>query len=199
MRDQNSGGQRLSWLRPRFSIRSLLLATTVIAALFPVAWFGWFLLMNSSTQWAMAAFWLTASILAVSVMLAVGRRGGARSYWTGFAVVGLLYFLLVPCDLPNDQRGNMCFDRETLVSTRVSRYAYNEYVWPRLLQSFGSNVTGMPAFTLGPGRPSQDDFINVAELHWTLLFAFLGGWISLMIYWTGRSHSSQESSHAQNR
>jgi hypothetical protein len=200
MQAESSNVQRLSWLRPRFSIRSLLLATTIIASLFPVAWFGWFLLMNASTQWGAAAFWLTAFILAVSIMLAVNRQGRTRAYCTGFATVGLLYFLLVPCGLPRQQLGfTTVLDREVHATTRLSRFAYYEYVFPRLLQSFGPAVAGTPAFTLGPGRPGDDDFINVAELHWTLLFAFLGGWVSLLLYRNGGPNLSERNPPTQQR
>jgi hypothetical protein len=188
MTEQNSSSRGLSLPRLRFSIRSLLMATTVVAAMFPLAWFAWFLLMNSSTAWASAAFWVTASILAVAVMIAVNRQGSARAYWTGFAVVGLIYFFLVPCDLPSDSRYMIYFDHESLPTARLTRFVYFEYVYPRL-------IGGQPAFgatfTLGPGRPGGDDFIMVAELLWTLLFAFIGGWISLLI-WATRPPATPE-------
>ena len=207
---------RRSPFRPRFSIRTLLLVTTAVAALFPAAWFTRFLLLNASTQWASFAFWLTAAILAGGVLLAFNRRGPTRSYWIGFAVVGIGFLLLVPCGIAQRESfGFAPFDRDQLLTTRLSREAYARYVLPGIptapVTSLvppggiapggfapGTLPTAMAfaggpyySFVMGPNQPNSDDFVKVADLVWTLLFAFVGGWVSLAIWATGPKSSRQ--------
>ncbi len=124
------------------------------------------------------------SILTIGVLVALNREGRTRSYWLGFAVVGFLYFLHIPCKLAAHQNpasiqvfGSM-EDRNRLITTRLSRHVYSTYVFPRILAT--SQVA-----PYGPNRPGEDEFIEVAQLLWTLLFAFCGGWVSLLMYWTG--------------
>jgi hypothetical protein len=56
---------------------------------------------------------------------------------------------------------------------------------------------GPYSFVLGPNQPNSDDFVKVADLLWTLLFAFCGGWISLAIWATGPKTSRQGTSDDQ--
>ena len=36
-----------------------------------------------------------------------------------------------------------------------------------------------------PAPPDLRDFVMVAHMYWSLVFAFVGGWVSLLMYWTG--------------
>ncbi|MCI0357606.1 MAG: hypothetical protein L0211_03860 [Planctomycetaceae bacterium] len=44
-----------------------------------------------------------------------------------------------------------------------------------------------PAFS----PPTMDHFVNVAHALWALVLAFGGGWVSLVIYWTGRRQAPE--------
>jgi hypothetical protein len=157
------------------------------------------------------------------VLIALNRTGGTRSYWAGFAVVGLVYFVLVPCHIVETQVGPSIiapFDPDQLLTTRLSREAYSRYVMPSMpaapVTSFvpyaggtggfapGMSVTplgfaGGPAysFVVGPNQPASDDFVKIADLLWTVLFAFVGGWISLAIWATGPKARRQGASDDQ--
>jgi hypothetical protein len=221
MAEQNQSSDRASPARWRFSIRSLLLLTTAVAALFPAAWFAWFLLLNASTPWASFAYWLTASILAGAVLIAINRTRGTRSYWAGFAVAGFVFFLIVPSQLLGEPFSSWIHDRDHLLTPRLSRAAYARYVMPIIqtapVTSFvpaggaapggfasgaqppAMGIAGGPAysFVVGPSQPDSADFVKVADLLWTLLFAFVGGWISLAIWATGPKARTQGTSDDQ--
>lgn len=174
-----SDSRRLSPPRLQFSIRAMLIATTAVAAAFPICWLIWTLLLNASVESAAAfAFWLTASILAVSLLVASNRDGAVRSYWAGFSVVGLMYFLLVPCNIaPRSYR-------DQLITTQLSREFHRIRIEPQAVSSGIRRPLG------GPNQPNEEDFVQVAQLLWTIALAFLGGWVSLLIYWTGRRPSA---------
>ena len=181
MAERVSGSRRLSPPRLQFSIRAMLIVTTAIAAAFPICWLVWTLLLNASVESAAAfAFWLTASILAVSSLVAWNREGAIRSYGTGFSVVGLMYFLLVPCNIAGNDVVYSRSIRDQLITTQLSREFHRIQIEPQGV------VGGIRRPLGGPNQPNEEDFVQVAQLLWTIAFAFLGGWVSLLIYWTGR-------------
>ena len=182
MAEPGANRPRSAWPRPRFTIRALLWTTTIVGALFPAAWFAWFLLLNASTAWGTHAVLGTALLLALAAAVAVNGRGATRAFWSGFATVGFAYFLFVACDIAaaGPLGGYYSFDRDNLATTQLHHWAYLEYVWPALKSKFG---TMDPS---GPGTPSHEDFDQVAHLLWTLLFAVVGGSISLLIWAIGQ-------------
>ena len=50
--------------------------------------------------------------------------------------------------------------------------------------SDGESEDVSTAVHAGPAPPDLRDFVMVAHMYWSLLFAFVGGWVSLLMYWT---------------
>ncbi len=180
MAEQGANRPRSAWPRPLFTIRSVLWTTTIVAALFPAAWFAWFLLLNASTPWGTYAMLGTALLLALAGAVAISGSGATRAFWSGFATVGLAYFLLVAGDMATGGMRSYLFDRESLATTEFNHWAYREYIVSPLVAKYGNMI---PA---GTKFPSDPDFDQVAHLLWTLLFAALGGSISLLIWAIGQ-------------
>jgi hypothetical protein len=183
MAQQAADRPRLAWPRPRFTIRALLWTTTIIASIFPATWFAWFLLLNASTTWGTHAMLAAALLLALTTAVAISGSGAKRAFWSGFATVGCAYFLLVVCDLATGGMRSYLFDRENLITTRLNQSVYREYVFPAMVAKNGN------MFSLGAGRPSQEDFDQVAHVLWALLVAALGGLASLVIWAIGQRRS----------
>jgi len=57
--------------------------------------FGFAALRNADQFWASATYTLSLVMIAAALVGAVLRRGGSRSTWTGFAVFGWSYLLVV--------------------------------------------------------------------------------------------------------
>ncbi len=195
MAEQAANRPRLAWLKPRFTIRGLLWMTALVAALFPASWFVWFLLLNASTAWGTHAVLATAVLLAIAAAVALSRDGATRAFWSGFAAVGFVYFLLVVCNIAahGGGGGGYVFDREKLVTEQWNAWAWFEYVRPKL--------TPMPGFAggyaIGPGLPAYEDFRQVAHSLWTLLFACGGGLVSLGIWTTGPPRPARGADNGQ--
>ncbi len=195
MAEQATNRPRVAWPRLRFTIRGLLLATAVVAAVFPASWLAWLLLLNASTAWGTYAVLGTAMLLALAAAVAISGSGARRAFWSGFAAVGFVYFLLVVCNITAGGGGGgfELFDREKLVTEQWNAWAWFEYVRPKL--------TPMPGFAggyaIGPGLPAYEDFRQVAHSLWTLLFACGGGLVSLGIWTTGPPRPARGADNGQ--
>jgi uncharacterized membrane protein YgcG len=102
----------------RFSLLSLLV-------LLAAAGWGAAALVNASELWVSLTFSATAGLLALAVLVAVFRRGGARAFAIGFAVCGWLYLLL--CHWPD--HSNNVFSaigraESKLITRTVTNYVY---------------------------------------------------------------------------
>ncbi len=189
-------------LGPRFSLRTLLIAMAVIAALIPLAGFT---LRNASNWIGALTFLVTSQLLAATICIAMHRRGVTRAFWSGCAIFGLAYFIIAgdPWSQP--------YNYELFTST-LSKLAYNEYFSEEAVAQPPDPPPVQPLAELTipvypyPGDsaesepadvPSERDFVMIAHLYWTLLFAFCGGWVSVFLWWTGqrggRQRQGQES------
>jgi len=164
---------RLARRWPRFTIWGLLWTTTIIACVFPTAWFAWFLLLNASTSWGSHAFLGTAVALALSGAVAISSDGARRACCSGFAAVGLAYFLVVPCSIAVNSARYTVFHPDHLATTKCNRWVYRELAVPALLDRRARGVT----FWTG-----EEDFVQVAHLLWTLPFGTGGGLLSLALW-----------------
>ena len=189
MEKQATSPHTLARRWPRFTIRGLLWITTVIAAMFPATWFAWFLLLNASTQWGTHAVLGTAVLLALAGAVAISGSGATRAFWSGFAAIGFAYFLLIVCEIASDGVRSYLFDREALATTRFNQWVYREYIFPALVAKHGN------VFPSGTGAPMDTDFDQVAHLLWTLVFAFSGGLLSLLVWAVGGRHCKRGSIH----
>ena len=178
-------------LGPRFSLRTLLIAMAVIAALIPLAGFT---LRNASNWIGALTFLVTSQLLAATICIAMHRQGVTRAFWSGCAIFGLAYFIIAgdPWSQP--------YNYELFTST-LSKLAYNEYFSeeavapyppPEPIPQPGVSVLPQMAATAEDLEvPSERDFVMIAHLYWTLLFAFCGGWVSVFLWWTGQRGTTQ--------
>ena len=178
--------QESAWPRPRFTIRSLLIATTIIAALSPAAWFAWLLLLNASTAWGTHAVLGTALLLALAAAVAIERQWCEARLLEWICRGRLRVFPL---------RGVRRCGRGAavlLVRSREPRHdATQSLGLPRTCPANTEAKFGACSrLDLGSrtdlASPSDEDFDQVAHLLWTLLFAVVGGSISLLIWAIGR-------------
>jgi hypothetical protein len=180
----------------------------VIAVLIPLAGYT---LRHASTWVGSLVFLIIAMIHAGTVCMAFNRTGASRAWWTGCAIFGITYFV-VGGD-PWSQPYNYELFTET-IATAAYNHFYPEGSSspppPELVPIPTPNPQSdseeqaedageaIAAATLAPAAdsgsttngggvpPDLRDFVMVAHMYWSLLFAFVGGWVSLLMYWTGR-------------
>jgi hypothetical protein len=189
------------WL-PRFSMRQLLLATTFVAV-------GCYALRWASPWWAIVLFYLCLGLVIGGILIAINRPGEPRSFWSGFAVCAIAHGLLI--FHPGLDKGIPPLIPKAFVTTRLSAYAYDQTkpqlrVQPIRVDHMALNAVDgrrggadppypsvVPAYlagadgyfySTGPGQFSvlKEDFIHVAHGLWTLLLAYVGGLVSLVLY-----------------
>lgn len=158
---RSSGGSPIG---VRFSLRAMLIVTAIIAALIPL---GSYALRHASAWAGNISVLATALLYAGCACYALNRRGALRAYWLGAAIFGLTYFVIAgdPWSQPYNYE---------LFTTTLSTTAYAS-----LYPEGDTNIAAQAA-------PSERDFVMVAHMFWSLTFAFCGGWVSLVMYWTGR-------------
>jgi hypothetical protein len=103
----------------RFSIRQLLLGTTLVAI-------GCVALRSASPTWVAALLGLMLLTLTAAVPLAIFRQGADRAWWFGFALFGWLYVLLLAYSWgldPNTSQSNP-FRPYSLVTAQLSSSGY---------------------------------------------------------------------------
>jgi hypothetical protein len=181
-------------LAPRFSLRALLIGMAVIAALIPLAGFT---LRNASNWIGALTFLVSSQLLAATICIAMHRQGATRAFWSGCAIFGLAYFIVAgdPWSQP--------YNYELFTST-LSKMAYAEFFSEEVVQpdpipypqppppAVDSTILPQMAITVEDMEvPSERDFVMIAHLYWTLLFAFCGGWVSVFVWWTGQRGAAQ--------
>lgn len=155
----------------------MLLATAGVAAAIPI---GSFLLRSASTWVGSLTLLMTAMLLAAATCMALNRHGSKRAFWAGFAVFGLMYFTIAgdPWTSPYEY---------TLFTTSISGAAYDRF----FASAEAENEPAVNELVIEETRESistkYEDFIMVAHMLWTYVFAIAGGWISLVMYATGRN------------
>jgi hypothetical protein len=130
-------------------------------------------LVNASELWAAIVYAATLVCLFVALVGAIFRRGRQRAFWTGFAVFGWGYFLLMGATLENPIGGRAhglpthpllmalhdAVAKETGASTaRRARAAWEDDLVSRMNR-----------------RPHPREFAKVGHLVLLLLFASAGG------------------------
>lgn len=167
----------------RFSLRKMLMGMAVIAASIPL---GGYALRNASTWVGSMTFLVTTMILAGMVCLAFNRQGVSRAYWTGAAIFGIAYFI-VGGD-PWSKPYNYELVTETIATAAYERFfaapPERDKPVPPDLPPGERTPEDLAARRAEP--PDLRDFVMVAHMFWSLLFAFVGGWVSLVMYWTGQ-------------
>jgi hypothetical protein len=101
----------------RFSLRQLFLATAFVAI-------GCYALRWASPWWAIVLFCTGLAFIVAGVLIAINRRGEARSFWAGFAICGIAHIVLVfRPGLPN---GIPSLHPAAFVTTWASAFTYHQ-------------------------------------------------------------------------
>lgn len=186
----------------RFSLRQLLIATTVVAI-------GCYALRYASPWWTSKLFYCSLLLLATAALLAINTRGVSRAFWLAFLVLGAGHLLILGwVSLPNAPgRPGTSF-----VTHWLSREAY-ERLRPALevqpvmypdAQSWGKASFRHPGpdfdpksitrlFTVkedgvfrgfgpGPFYVEKEHFVGVAIHLWTMIVALAGGLFSRALF-----------------
>jgi hypothetical protein len=167
----------------------MLLVTAGVGAAIPI---GAFLLRSASTWVGSMAVLATAMALAAALCMAINRQGSKRAFWAGFAIFGSTYLMIAgdPWTLPYDYE---------LFTTTLSDGAYERFFAPETVENVydvSEPAMNPPALneliieeTRAMVSTEYEDFIMVAHMLWTYVFAIAGGWISLFMYATGRDRA----------
>jgi len=132
----------------QFSLRNLLVAVAVAAV-------GTAALLNASEWWASLLWGAALSILVFAGLVALFRREAQRAFWSGYAVAGSFYLLLL-------MFGNGTF--LPLITTKVIVWGYSflpdakksQYVFAPVPPAGGSGGVGMGGIGGGgPGMPGM--------------------------------------------
>jgi hypothetical protein len=206
MAEQETGSPRLSSPPWRFSIRTMLIAMALIAASIPL---GGYALRHASTWVGSLTVLITSLLHAGMLCMAFNRQGESRAWWTGCAIFGLTYFII------GGDPWSQPYNYELFTET-IATVAYNHF-YPE-----GEATTQPPQqeppspaadsvdsvepveelsveTRVGPEPPDLRDFVMVAHMYWSLLFAFVGGWVSLVMYWIGRRPTNSQPGNSNQR
>lgn len=179
---------------PRFSLRTLLIAMAVIGLMIPLAGYT---LRHASTWVGSHVFFAVSMLHTASLCMAFNRTGAARAWWTGCAIFGFAYYMI------GGDPWSQPYNYELFTST-LSKMAYAEFFSeeavapepPPLPQPIHAPDSVLPQMAIAAEDvevPSERDFVMIAHLYWTLLFAFCGGWVSVFLWWTGQRRAAQQS------
>jgi hypothetical protein len=142
---------------PRFSIRQLLAATAFIAV-------ACVALRSASPTVTSASYGILLAVLAGSLLLVIYRQGANRAFWTGFAVCGWLYLLLLMYGWslnPNTSYNNP-LRPSNLITGRLSTACYDRIYSPPLQYGmgggFGTGTAGMAGMMPGDEGSADGGF-----------------------------------------
>ena len=131
-----------------------------------------------ATPWSAAAvFTLAIVLLLAAVLLSLIANGPWRSFWIGFAVFGVGYWIILQIaplsDVPaNRPTWNLQYDAPPLITSKILDWIYFG-VLPFVHEQ--PVVDGFGKVTNGSRYPRGDHFSRVGHSLIDLLFAMLGG------------------------
>jgi hypothetical protein len=169
----------------RISIRSLM-AFIVVTAI------GLAAICSGSAAWAGATLSIAFFAMVSSFLVIALGRGSRRVFWSGFALLGWSYLILVYTLWLNERVGRF------LLAPNLFGYV-EEILHPQTsgggMQNIPSSILGAAATSGGfdPGQWSVSDlsdFERIGVALEALLWAFLGGWAAIY-FASGRSDGDQ--------
>jgi hypothetical protein len=194
-----------------FSIRNLLLGMGIIAL-------GCVALRSASPFWIALVFSGALFALTAAILLVIFRRDGQRAWWLGFALFGWLYFALLMFGWTFEPDRSLAspLAPNQLLTSRLSiavyhflydepfaQYyaAYQDEIAMQMSEGYGSSG-GAPVLgtVIGPSPPTppppypgpdEQSFANVAHGLWTLVLAFVGGFLALWLHATSHHRITQ--------
>lgn len=168
-------------------------------------------LLVTASEWSASfVFSVTIATLTVAVLGAICRRGRARAFWLGFAVVGWGYLVLVHTPITSgtaissaDRTWRLQEDGP-IITTRILVWGYQHWLRPPQQPMSGSGMFGALPFELTrvqfgglgggsgaqrirvtpspPRGPELADYLCIGQSLFTLFFAFLGGVVARCFY-----------------
>ena len=138
----------------QFSLRNLLIAVASFA-------FGAAALVNANSWW-LAITWSTSLFsLAAALLLAVYRREEKRAFWSGFAIFGALYVLLLMYSIQPVSSSNssvLCLlplSYFNLLTTKLSNWSYSRLPAALTTEYLPGPGPGAPGSGSMPGMPGM--------------------------------------------
>ena len=190
----------------RFSLATLLIVMGVAAL-------GCAAVANWSPLWAEIMLTTTGAILLVGLLVALFGRGSTRTFATGFAAVGLAYFLLAffaPAEIRDERLATRrAIDRlfALMQKTNADARTTSEFQLVEVVldgSTNGSTPGGDSSFMFGVGtRPTlvtgrtvfnspPREFEDIGHCLWTLLLALIGGVLAQVIQRASRREEAPE-------
>jgi hypothetical protein len=168
----------------RYSIKTLLAVCTLVA----VSCAG---LIVATSAWAAAFFTGALLLVLASIVAAIVRRGPARAWWIGFAILANGYFwLAMYVDGHVPYRTDLSqFQEPRLITTHLLLAVdphFHRYL--RLAKTSGvPSAAPTPVYFGGRGRMYVDagdraHFVQVGQSLFTLMFGLAGGWLGSWFY-----------------
>jgi hypothetical protein len=156
------------------------LRITILGMIGLVAMVGFWLasLIAATAWWTSAASTVTLAILLSSVLGACFQRGLDRAYWSGFALFGITYMILVNWDWLGGQFGH---DLTGGLSALAEIVIPSEPQAPSPFQRLPPGGVRANQKTIGESLElviRRGNFVQIGRMGLTLLFAILGGLIA---------------------
>ncbi len=152
-------------VRPRLSLASLMGLVAVTAL-------GMTGLFSASTFWTAAAATVTLMLLLGAVLGAILLRGGEWAFCLGFALFGIIYFVLVEWDWVGGQLGH------DLTAGLVD---VADSIIPSPFFATRTNASGLPipvhSEMLAARQIRVGNFVQISRMVLALCFAFVGGYL----------------------
>ena len=162
----------------RFSTLTLL-GLVVFAAI------GCAALLNSNQWWASILYMASVLSLLTAVLASIYSHAGKRAFWTGFALFGTGYFLLVW----KESRSEDAIELPTTLS--LIYFLKTEHLSSKVL-NLSSNYRPTSAIAY-----KAMDFLRTGHSLFTLLFGLLGGLIAQHFYSLRQKQNAHAAEHPQ--
>ncbi len=157
---------------------------TILGLVGLVAMLGFWMasLMAATPWWTSAASTVTLAILLSSVLAAYYFRGLDRAYWSGFALFGITYLILVNWDWLGGQFGHdLTGGLSEFAETVLSSDPRTPTLAPSLPGIGAQSAYRASVKTIGDALAlviRRGNFVQIARMGLTLFFAILGGLIA---------------------
>lgn len=140
----------------RFSLRTLLLAVVAVSV-------GTAAMVSAAPWWESAVMTITGTLLTAAILLAGFRTGSSRAFWTGFAVCGCSYLLMLIVQIDNQRVANQLLPGKLL--NMLANVMHPMSIYPAMLAAPTATYTpsySAPAPNLPPPTVSPNVQFDVA-------------------------------------
>lgn len=205
--------------RFQFSLVSVLIAVTAVAA-------GCVSLAFASPMWSSAVFTICVGLLVFSGLAAIIRGGECRARWMGVLLVGATYLLIVFGPFSGHVKSRLLTTRilewshgyfESSRQADAEGTVTADFIIADVIDDVGSpdimvrekyTAIGEGLYRMQPAnsniallanvatRPSWDEFHDVGQSLFVLLFALVGGYVGSLLFRAQRNSESKGTSES---